>query len=745
MAINPLVRQLTLNQLKDRDKEDPPKVQNIEGLGPESALSSHIRHSWARNKLTKQRVDLKLLRDLRARRGVYSAGELGMKQQSGGVNIVWYELTETKCRAASAWFREIFVPTGGERPWGLDPTPIPDLPLPFKKTIVAKSIEQAQQVMIQAAEAGGGAMPQEEFRNTVKMLGEKLRSDAEQEYKKAAERRAVRMETQIADRMAQGNWDNAMDAFIEDFVTYPAAILKGPTFQRHRRLDWEEGFKPKVSNLPAQTWESVSVFDCYPAPGSETPQQGDFIERMRFWRNELHALKGLPGYRDDQIDMALKAYVNGHLEGWLWTEAERQRLTQETMYMWLSPHGVIDALNFYGSVPGWKLVSYGVEGIDMDDLTKEYEVNCLICGPYILYAALNPHPLHQRPYRKACYDAIPGAFWGRSIPELVSTSQKFCNVAACAMADNIAQASGPMVWVHMDRLAEGEQSLEVVPWKTWQLKDAGMGAGTNPGIGFFQADDRTAQLQASLEFWELKADDACGIPRYTYGNDQVQGAAGTATGLSMLLNNAAKGLRRAVSNIDLGVIAPTVGDCFTNEMLYNPDDSIKGDCIPVPRGAAAILIKDVAQQRRMQWLSMTANPIDMAIIGNKARAVVLRETAATLELPPEAVPSVEEQEQMEAAQAEAMQAQMQAEQQAQQTAFDRQMQLEGMKQQGQSQAAQDKAMSDVTSKVIDKEFATDPSGAPEQTPQGKAMEKKAKKTISFIKNDAGEVVGAEMD
>jgi len=725
MAINPLVRQVTLQQLQDRDKEDPPKQQDITGLGAESALASHVRHSWGRNKLTKQRVDLKLLRDLRARRGVYSPAELGMKQQAGGVNIIWYELTETKCRAASAWFREIFIPTGGERPWGLDPTPIPDLPLPFKKTIVAKSIEKAQQVMIQAAEAGGGPMTSEEFRDTVKQLGDKLRMDAEQEYKKAAKRRATRMETQIADRMAQGNWAQAMDSFIEDFVTYPAAIMKGPTYQRHKRLDWEDGYKPKVSDAPAQTWESVSPFDCYPAPGAENPQQGDFIERMRFWRNELHALKGLPGYRDDQIDLALRAYHNGHLEGWLWTEAERQRLTQETMYMWLSPHGVIDALNFYGSVPGWKLMGYGVEGIDVSDPTKEYEVNLLICGPYILYAALNPHPLHQRPYRKACYDAIPGAFWGRSIPELVSTSQKFCNVAACAMADNVSMASGPMVWVHMDRLAEGEQSLEIVPWKTWQLKDAGMGSGTNPGIGFFQADDRSQSLQQTLEFWELKADDACGIPRYTYGNDQVQGAAGTATGLSMLLNNAAKGLRRAVSNIDIGVIAPTVGDCFTNEMLYNKDDSIKGDCIPVPRGAAAILIKDVAQQRRMQWLSMTANPIDMAIIGNRARAVVLRETAMTLELPAEAVPSEEEEAEMQAAQQQAAQQQMQAEQAMQQQQFDQQLQLEGMKQQGQQNLQQAKDMSNITSKVIETELGSSASGAPPVTPQGKTMERKA--------------------
>lgn len=718
MPINPLIRQLTSAQLEVRDRQDPPPIVNMASMETEPALAGHVRHAWGRNKLAKQRIDQKLLRDLRSRRGVYSPGELQTKQQTGGVNIIWYDLTETKCRAASAWVREIVLPTGGERPWGLDPTPIPDLPLPFKKSIVAKSIEQAQQVMMQIAQAGGGVMPSQEFRDTVKEIGDKLRSDAEKTYKEAAKRRAARMEEVIADRQAQGNWAEAMDAFVEDFVTYPSAILKGPTYQRHKRLEWGEGWKPKVNNSPTQWWETISPFDIYPAPGASDCQQGDMIERMRFWRNELHALKGLPGYRDDEIDKALHDYTNGHLEGWLWTEAERQRLTQESMYMWLSPPGLIDALNYYGSVPGWKLMSWGVEGIDTNDPMKEYEVNVLVVGRYIIYAALNPDPLGQRPYRVASYDAIPGAFWGRSIPELCETSQKFCNVAGCSMADNIVMSSGPMIWVHMDRLADGEQSLDVIPWKVWQLKDAGMGSGTNPGIGFFQAADNTANLMKVLEFWELKADDATGIPRYTYGNDQVQGAAGTATGLSMLLNNAAKGLRRAIGNIDLNVIAPTIGDCFTNEMIYNPDDSIKGDCIPVPRGAAAILIKDMAQQRRMQFLGMTANPIDMAIIGNRGRASLLRETAKSMELPDDVVPSEETLMQNE-------QAQQQAMAQQQQQALESQSQMEAQKAELSAKNDQSKAFNSIMADVIKGQLASSPTGAPDETPQGKAMKKKA--------------------
>lgn len=730
---NPMVRALGLQDLLKREAQNVPTFQSIAEPETVPALVSQVRGAWGRNKLAKEQIDLKLLACLRARRGVYSPGEIAMKQQAGGVNIVWYDLTETKCRAASAWIREIVLPVG-ERPWSVSPTPIPDLPLPFKKTIVAKSIEQATQLMLQIAEQGGGVMEREEYRRVVADIGEKLRLDAEHEYERAAKKRAKRMERVIADRLAQGNWEPALDEFVEDFVTYPAAILKGPIYQRHKRLEWGEGYTPKVSDRPAQTWERVSPFDIYPAPGSRNPQQGDFIERIRFWREELYALKGLPGYQDEEIDKALMDYSAGHLEGWLWTEAERQRLEQESLYMWLSPPGVIDALNYWGSVPGWKLISWGVDGVE--DPTRDYEVNVVLCGKYVLYAALNPNPVGQRPYRKACYDEIPGAFWGRSIPELCETSQKMCNVIACSLADNISMASGPMVWVHADRFADGEQTMEIIPWKVWQLKSDST-QGVNPGIGFFQASDNSANLMSTMDKWELRADDATGIPRYSYGNERVGGAGDTATGLSMLMNNAAKGLRRAISNIDLNVIAPTIGDTFVNEMLYNPDESIKGDCIVVPRGAAAILIKESAQARRTQFLGMTANPIDMEIIGVRGRATVLRETAAAMELPvDEVVPSDEELIQRQQQQAQAQQAAMEQQMAMEQQAAEREIAVRQAEQQAQSADKERQQFVSIIGDIVKNAVAA-------QMAQGKG-EKGAKK-VRYDYDDAGLIRSGELE
>jgi hypothetical protein len=733
MAANPLVRHLGLQQLLQREAQEVPKFQTFDDAQTESALAGHVRQAWGRNKLAKEKIERRMLNCLRARRGEYSPDALAQIQAGGGQNIVWADLTETKCRGASAWVRDILLP-GGDRPWSISPTPIPDLPLAIKQGVVAKAVQQATQAMQQMAESAGVVMDKSTFRQTVAENGEQLRAEAEATLKKAAARRAKRMEDQIADRLAQGGWEDAIDAFIEDFVTYPAAVLKGPVYQRHKRLEWGDSWTPKVSDNPAQSWEHVSVFDIYPAVGAKDCQQGDFIERIRFFRNELHALKGLPGYQDAEIAKALIEYTNGHLEGWLWTEAERQRLEKETTYLFMSPPGVIDGLNYWGSVPGWKLISWGVkEDIEPD---KDYEVNCLIIGRFVVYCALNPDPLGQRPYRKACYDEIPGAFWGRSIPDLASVHQQMCNAIACSLADNLGVSSGPMGWCHMDRLADGEQSMEWAPWKMFQLKSDPT-QGVNPGIGVFTIPDNSQNLMRTYAEWEQRADDATGVPRYTYGNGEAAGAGDTASGLAMLLNNAAKGLRRAISNIDARVIAPTITMSFVNEMLYNPDESIKGDCIVVPRGAAAILIKESAQARRSQFLAITGNPIDMAIIGNKGRAALLREVASAMELPvDDIVPTEEELTEREQAQAQAQQQMLEQEQAAKQQEAEQALQLETAKAEAKA-VADDRAR---TLELIGDIVKQAVSGA---MTEGKQAEGKKPKRLSFNYGDDGLITGAE--
>ena len=711
----------------DEEKAQQENLAAAPYMPNESALAGYFRNEWQTNKINKNRVALRLLACLRARRGTYSQAEAAQIEQNGGGNIVWVDLTETKARAGAAWLREVLMPPQ-DLPFDLDPKPMPDLPPEVKNTIVQAAISQTQKKMVAAYQAAmqasaptpqpgqvpgapgpgpggggapntggppqgaaslpaaGGAMPpgppgaspqggaapdvptMEEFREMAREAGEAMKSKVEAQFMKAAKAAAERMRKQVATRMLSGGWQQAFDEFIEDFVTYPTAFIKGPFHQRGKRLKWAPGFIPTIDTSPMMSFKRVDPFDAYPAPWAQDCQIGTFIERVRFTRKVLYECIGVPGWKEQDIRAALRDYVNGHLEGWLWTEGERQRLQQDTMYTWLSPAGIIDALHCWGSVPGWMLMSWGVNDPRVSDPEQEYEVSAVLIGPYVVNCELNPNALGRRPYRNASFDAIPGAIWGRSIYDLGMTCQKFVNAAGCALADNMGQASGFQTWVHVDRLADGESSLEVFPGRVWQLKSDPT-QGVNPGVGFFQPDSRAEELLGVIDKWTTYSDDATGIPRYTYGDSNVQGAAETYSGLAMLMNNAAKGLRRAISAVDLGVLEPMVWDIYIDEMLHNPDPSIKCDANVTPKGAVSILVKEAQSQARLQALQVTgANPIDLQIIGLKGRAEQLRQALRALEIPPDdIVPDDDTIERQQQAQMDAQQQQLMQQAQFQQT------------------------------------------------------------------------------
>lgn len=727
-GINPMVQVATLDDIRAAETAPEP----LDFQATDSVLGGHIRRAWDRNKIFKERTALRLLKCLRARRGMYSPGEIAQMQQNGGLNFVWVDLTETKCRAASAWIREVLLPVG-ERPWMLEPTPIPDLPDEVDQSIIAKAAGEAKAVMDRIFQTGAGVMSPEEFRTLAMELHDKLRDEVVRESEKVAGKRAERMSGRIADAMDEGFWENAVDEFIEDFVTYPTAILKGPFYARRKKLTWLPGFKPGVTNKAEQQWSRVDPFDAYPSPYARTPQDGDFIERVRFQRRELFDCIGMPGYDEQKIRQALLDYTNGHLEGWLWTEAERQRLQQDTMYTWLSPAGVIDALHYWGPVPGWKLMDWGIQNIDTIDPERDYEVDAILVGQYVIYCALNTDPLGRRPYWAASYDAVPGAFWGRSVPDLADTSQKMCNAAASALADNLGMASGPMIWVHTDRLADGESATDVYPWRVYQLK-SDPSQGVNPGIGSIQFNPQIEAMQSVIEKWEIRADDATGIPRYTYGNERVGGAANTYSGLSMLMNNAAKGLRRAIGNIDINVIQQTVFSAYINEMVYGEDSTIKGDCFVSPRGAAALLVKEAQTQARISALQMSATPEDLQLLGAKTRLQLWREVFKALDIPTDHMPDDEELEAREEAAAEAQAAQAQAVQEAEarkEAAIgERELAVENLKQQGETQRAKDR--NDTELKKVGATIAAQAAA--------KAAEPKG---VALRRDQDGNIIGAE--
>lgn len=601
----------------------------------ESGIVGQIRRDWERAKRAKERVDIRLLDCMRRRNGEYSPAKLAQIRQEGGSEI-YMELTAVKCRAAASWIMDVLL-SPLERAWGLEPTPVSDVPKPILQALyqsivgeIEARIAEGEQVDIQA-----------ELQAAIE--------DVKKRANEAARKAATRMEEEIDDQLAEGGYEAALEEFIEDFVTFPGAVFKAPVLQRKAVLAWGDGWEPVKSVEIMPTYWRVSPFDFYPSPEATNCDDAAYlIERTRFTRSALKKVRGTPGYRSDMIDRVLQEHGIGGLRDWLYTDAERNHLEGRGDLL-LSDSETIDGLIYTGSAIGLKLLQWGVPPEQVDPL-EEYQIEGTLIGRHLIRLVIVNDPLEMRKYHTASFQDVPGAFWGRAIPELMADIQDMCNATARALQNNLAFASGPMVEINYDRLAP-EEDADIYPWKSFQTKSS-QTSGNNPAIRFYQPNSLAAELLQVYNQFEQKADDATNIPRYAYGNEKVGGAGQTMGGLSMLMDAASKGIKAAIKHIDRGVIRRVIEATWMHNMLYNPDNSLKGDCKVVARGSNAILMRERTNLLRQQFLASTANPIDMEILGVEGRAKLLKVSADELDVPG-LMPDVEDIEKRRAANAQA--------------------------------------------------------------------------------------------
>ena len=67
-------------------------------------------------------------------------------------------------------------------------------------------------------------------------------------------------------------------------------------------------------------------------------------------------------------------------------------------------------------------------------------------------------------------------------------------------------------------------------------------------------------------------------------------------------------------------------------MLYDEDESIKGDAQILARGSSSLLAKEQLLLRIQEFLDRTNNPVDLQILGIPGRTKLLREAARMLEI-----------------------------------------------------------------------------------------------------------------
>lgn len=480
---------------------------------------------------------------------------------------------------------------------------------------------------------------------TLKEMQEKKRDlyDAvREELNKEASFAFEIIETKIKDQMKEGKWEKALSEFIDDFCIFPTAFIKGPIITVRKKLKWVNGVAVPVTDYVMLN-KRISPLDCYPSPEAASVMDGNFIEHLRMSRKEVASLLDAEGYKQEALRRVLERDEGKGYPSGMDTNIEDEKASEEMREdTYRANVNVFHGMHFFGTAPVKHLRDWGMEDPALDDLDPEAEVDieAILIGTEIIKCVINDDPLGRRPYYSASYQKRPGSIWGTAPPFLMRDIQKMCNACARALSNNMGLSSGPIMELNVDRLADGQEIEQLRPRDVVQTTSDPVG-GSGRAIQFFTIPSVAQELLAVYKEYEVKADDVTMIPRYAYGNERTGGAAQTASGLSMLLESASKGIKDAIRHIDEGVIVPRVEMEFYTLMLKGKLQ-FNGDINVIARGSQSLTLAGAEQMRRNEFLQVTANPIDQEIMGIEGRAEILRVMADDLGLGENIVPGRQE-------------------------------------------------------------------------------------------------------
>lgn len=603
----------------DLEAESKKRSDSMQNQPVIQGLAAHVRTRWDSARTAKRTLEDRMLQCLRQRNGEYDPEKLQEIREQGGSDI-YINLTSVKCRAATSWLRDTLLGSGSDKPWAIAGTPNPDMPPEIMQELQARL---ANELMVHIQQGGMQPSPSE-----LRTMALQMKDEAEREMREQSADRVSRMERKMEDQLLEGGWYKAFNEFLDDIVTFPYAVLKGPIKRKRKTLKWQNGALVPVEEIRNE-WERVDPFMLYWAPWSWDLGDGYVIERHRLTAEALQALIDVPGYNNDAIRTILNDFGTMGMKQWLWSdsskaEAEGKDVTESSI-----TGDLVDALQLWDSVKGSLLLEWGLTEKEIPDPALSYPCEVWLIGNVVIRAVLNYDPLGRKPYYLTSYENLPGSVDGKGVTDLCRDAQAMVNASGRALANNMGISSGPQVGINISRLPAGEDISDMHPWKIWQFSSSDYG-DNSPPITFFQPNSNANELMAVFEKFSARADEDTMIPRYMTG-ENTPGAGRTSSGLSMLISNAGKGIKQVISNIDKNVITPAIERLYQDNLRYSKDPDLIGDVNIVATGATSLVIKEAEAVRRNEFLQVVLNsPVAQQIVGMDGTAELLRDQAKNL-------------------------------------------------------------------------------------------------------------------
>jgi hypothetical protein len=289
----------------------------------------------------------------------------------------------------------------------------------------------------------------------------------------------------------------------------------------------------------------------------------------------------------------------------------------------------VELLEYWGWMDAETLDKVGFKDYDKD--LGGTEICAIIADKqWLLKLTKNPHYSGERPFVKANFEKVPGEFYGIGIGEISSGPQRALDATVRSRLDNKALSINTMYGINVDKFLPG-QNLKTYPGKAFLFR----GDPREALMPMVTPDVTGGSYQEAIEY-ERYIQSAHGISRMVGGMPSKRGEQ-TATEISQLMGAANTRLKMLVKSFEDDFIAPALR-WYTRIILQNMDSTEMFTMLDNESGAVmyeSITPEDIAEdfdfvpqgsyslnsqqelQRRISFLQLTANPVDMQFVNRQ--------------------------------------------------------------------------------------------------------------------------------
>ena len=594
------------------------------GMAAASVLGPLLVAEFKQAEQERQDTELRWLADLRQYRGQYDPDVLA--NIGANRSKVFVRKTRVKVKTVNSRVADLLFPAGSEKNWTIENTPVPSV-----------SDEQKAEITQLLTQANQGQVPDKE--------------QVDKAVLDMATKAAKGMSRVIEDQLVEARYKKASVQAIHSAHLYGTGIIKGPLVEKKIRTQFvfrHGKWQPLSETYITPFVDYVPLWRFYPDMSATCIEDCRYAyERHLMTKSALAALAERKSFSSEKIRQYILSNPDG-LVTELFVDSELKSIGERASSM-NQKAGQYEVLERWGWLDGTQLSQAGLT-IPPERMHESFFSNVwLLPNGDVIKAVLQPLNGVTWPYHLYYFDKDETSIFAEGLASIMRDDQTMINAGTRLSLDSAAITAGPMLEVTPGLLSTLEKVDEMHPWKVWLRNNTNPGTPAVRAIGLQSNLNELFQL---IQLFEGNADEVTAIPRYMSGENATAGAAGTASGMSMLMGAANIVIKDLITSWDEGITRPFLQALYHWNMQFHKDSAIKGDFDVKARGTASLVAKEVRANQLNNFAQLTANELDAPYI---KRDKLLQQRAEANELSD--VVKTEEEMQAEQAGPAAQQAQ----------------------------------------------------------------------------------------